>query len=272
MEKIIFITGGTSGIGKATALELLRTGSRVVIGVRNVASGEAVRDEFRALSGLDNTDVLVGDLSSLASVREMANMFRKKYSHLDVLINNAAVYKNTRQLSADRFELMFATNHLAPFLLTDLLLDPLKASGRARVLNITAPSRTKLNFDDLQSEKNFNPLNAFGASKMANLLFTFELASRLEGRGVMVNAVHPGLARSHLMRDANFFVRTMSSLFSGTPEKAALGILGVALSDQLANQTGKFFSKGDVIQADPYAYDRDVQMRLWEISERLVGL
>jgi NAD(P)-dependent dehydrogenase (short-subunit alcohol dehydrogenase family) len=272
MEKIILITGGTSGIGKATALELLRTNSRVVIGARNIASGEAVRDELSMLSGQDHVDVLAGDLSSLASVREMVNMFQKKYSHLDVLINNAAVYKNTRQLSADGFELMFATNYLAAFLLTNLLPDSLKASGQARVLNVTAPSMTKLNFDDLQSEKNFNALNAFGASKMADLLFTFDLAGRLEGTGITVNAVHPGLARSNLMRDANFFVRTLSTLFSGTPEKAALGILGVAISDQLANETGKFFSKGDEIQADPYAYDRDVQMRLWEISEKLVRL
>jgi NAD(P)-dependent dehydrogenase (short-subunit alcohol dehydrogenase family) len=272
MEKIILITGGTSGIGKATALELLRTNSRIIIGARNAASGEEVRDELSTLSGLDNLDVLVGDLSSLASVREMVNTFRKKYPHLDVLINNAAVYKNTRQLSADGFELMFATNYLASFLLTDLLLDSLKASGHARVLNITAPSRTKLNFDDLQSEKNFNALNAFGASKMANLLFTFELARRIEGTGVMVNALHPGLARSNLMRDANFFVRSVSYLFSGTPEKAALGILGAALSDQAAKQTGRFFSKGDEIQADPYAYDRDVQIGLWEISEKLVRL
>lgn len=272
MEKIILITGATFGIGKATALELMRTDSRVVIGARNTASGEATRDEFRALSERKDVDVLTGDLSSLASVREMADAFQKKYPRLDVLINNAGVYRNKRELSADGFELLFATNHLAPFLLTNLLTDSLKASGHARVLNIAAPSTTKLNFDDLQGETNFNSLNAFGASKMANLLFTFDLARRLEGTGVTVNTLHPGLTRSHLMGDANFFLRLMLNLISATPEKAARGILGVALGEQFANQTGKFFSNGKEIQASEYAHDRDVQKRLWDISEKLVGL
>jgi len=216
--------------------------------------------------------VLAGDLSSLAAVREIADEFQKKYPRLDVLINNAGVYRNTRQLSADGFELMFAVNHLAPFLLTNLLLDPLRASGYARVLNIAAPSTTKLDFDDLQDEKNFNALNAFGASKMANLLFTFELARRLAGTGVKVNAIHPGLARSSLMDDANFFMRTMINLFSGTPEKAALGILGVALSDQFENQTGKLYSQGKEIKADSYAQDREAQKKLWDVSMKLTGL
>jgi NAD(P)-dependent dehydrogenase (short-subunit alcohol dehydrogenase family) len=272
MEKIILITGATSGIGKATALELMRSDAQVVIGARTAASGEAVRNEFRTLSGRGNVDVLSGDLSALAAVRGMADEFQKRYPRLDVLINNAGIYKNTRQLSADGFELMFAVNHLAPFLLTNLLLDPLKTSGHARVINIAAPSTTKLDFDNLQGEKNFNALNAFGVSKMANLLFTFELARRLEGTGVLVNAIHPGLVRSHLMGDANFFLRTMLNLFSGKPEKAALGILGVALSDQFDNQTGKFYSQGKEIKADPYAQDREVQKKLWDVSMKLTGL
>jgi len=272
MEKIILITGATAGIGRATALELARTDSKVIISARNASSGEAVRAEIRALSGRDNVDVLSGDLSELAAIREMADKFKKKYPRLDVLINNAGVYRNTRQLTVDGFESMFGINHLAPFLLTNLLLDPLKASGHARVLNIAAPSTTKLSFDDLQGEQNFKAFNAFGASKMANLLFTFELARHLAGTGVKVNAIHPGLARSSLMGDANFFMRTMINLFSGTPEKAALGILGIALSDQFENQTGKFYSQGKEIKADSYAYDREAQKKLWDVSMKLTGL
>ncbi len=271
MEKIILVTGATSGIGKATALELLHRGQRLLIGARNEQSGNAVLDEFHTLTGR-TAEVVTGDLSSLASIHGMADSVRKAVPHLDVLINNAAVYKNTRQLTAEGFEMMFGTNHLAPFLLTHLLLDTLKASGSARVLNIAAPSTSKLNFDDLQGEKNFNALSAFGASKMASLLFTFELARRLAGTGVTVNAIHPGLARSNIMGDANFVVKLMTHLFSGTPEKAAQGIVRVALDEEYATQTGKFFSQGKEIQPDKYALDRDAQQKLWDVSMKLVGL
>lgn len=272
MEDIYLVTGATSGIGKATAMELARTGATVVIGARNIKGGESTRDEIRTMSGNQKVDTLIGDLSSLASIHGMADSFRAKYPHLNVLINNAGVYKSTRILSADGFELMFATNHLAPFLLTHLLLDPLKASGAARILNIAAPSSTQLNFDDLQGEKNFNALNALGASKMASQLFSFELARRLEGTGITVNAIHPGLVRSNIMNDANTFMRVMSSLFSGAPEKAAKDIVHVALDEEYQNKTGLFYSQGREIKANKYAHDRDIQKRLWDVSEKLVKL
>jgi NAD(P)-dependent dehydrogenase (short-subunit alcohol dehydrogenase family) len=269
MERIILITGATSGIGKATALALLETDTQIVIGARNTATGEATRAELQERSGRSNVDVLTGDLASLDSVRSMADSFRKKYSHLDVLINNAGVYRNKRELSADGLELMFATNHLAPFLLTNLLLEMLKASGQARVLNVTAPSTTRLNFDDLQGEKNFNSLQAFGASKMANLLFTFDLARRLAETNVTVNALHPGLVRTGLMGESNFFLRHMLNAISARPEKAARGILSVALEDRFANQTGKFFANGKEMKASAYAHDRETQKKLWDVSEKL---
>jgi NAD(P)-dependent dehydrogenase (short-subunit alcohol dehydrogenase family) len=272
MERIILITGATSGIGKATALALLGTDSKIVIVARDAARGEAMRAELQTRNGRDTVDVLVGDLASLASVRAMADSFRKKYSHLDVLINNAGVYKNKRELSVDGLELMFAVNHLAPFLLTNLLLEPLKSSGQARVLNIAAPSTTKLNFNDLQGEANFNSLNAFGASKMANLLFTFDLARRLDGTNVTVNALHPGLARTGLMDESNFFMRLMLNIISATPEKAARGIMSVAVDDQFAHQTGKFFANGKEIKASEYAHDREVQKKLWDVSEKLTSV
>jgi NAD(P)-dependent dehydrogenase (short-subunit alcohol dehydrogenase family) len=272
MEKIYLVTGATSGIGKATAMELARAGATVVIGARNAKGGESARDEICAASGNQKVDTLIGDLSSLASIHGMADTFRAKYPHLNVLINNAGVFKSTRSLSADGFELMFATNHLAPFLLTNLLLDPLKASGAARVLNIAAPSSTKLDFNDLQGEKKFNAINALGASKMASQLFSFELARRLAGTGITVNAIHPGLVRSNIMNDANVFMRVMSSLFSGSPEKAAQAIVRVALGEEYQDKTGLFYSQGKEIQANKYAHDRDIQKRLWDVSEKLAGL
>ncbi len=140
-----------------------------------------------------NVDVLICDLSSIGSIKSFVSHLRSKYPKIDVLVNNAAVVKRKRKTNVDGYELMFVTNHLAPFLLTHLLLDPLMASGSARILNITAPSTTKPNFEDLQSTESFKYLNVFGATKMMNLLFTFELARRLEGTGVTANAVHPGL-------------------------------------------------------------------------------
>jgi len=270
MEKIILVTGATAGIGKATALALLGSGSTVVIGARDAARGEAARAELAARGGPDHVDVLTGDFASLASVRGMAESFRRKYPRLDVLINNAGVYRNKRELSADGLELMFAINHLAPFLLTNLLLDSLKSSEGARVLNITAPTTTKLNFDDLQGETKFDSLQAFGASKMGNLLFTFDLARRLEGTEVTVNALHPGLARTGLMDGSSFLLRLMLNAFSASPEKAGAGIVKAALGEQYANQTGNFFANGKEMKASDYAHDREVQKRLWDVSEKLV--
>jgi NAD(P)-dependent dehydrogenase (short-subunit alcohol dehydrogenase family) len=211
-------------------------------------------------------------MASLASIREMADSFRKKHSHLDVLINNAGVYRSKRDLTADGFEMMFGVNHLAPFLLTNLLLDSLKASQAARIWNISAPTTTKLKFDDLQGEANFNALTAFGASKMGNLLFTFDLARRLAGTGITVNAVHPGLVRTGLMSESNFFMRTMLNLFSASPEKAARGIIRTVLGDGSANETGKLLSNGREIKASDYAHDPDVQKRLWDVSAKWVEL
>jgi retinol dehydrogenase-13 len=203
-----------------------------------------------------------------------------------VLINNAAVLKRERTVSIDGHETMFATNHLGPFLLTNLLLDHLtvraakhggtpvrdgKASGSARILNITAPSSTKPNFEDLDSRESFNYLNVFGATKMMNLLFTFELARRLEGTGITVNAIHPGLARSNLMKESNFFLRGMLQLISTSPQRAADHIARVALLPKFEKVNGKFLHKGKEMKAPAYAYGREAQRKLWETSLELTG-
>jgi NAD(P)-dependent dehydrogenase (short-subunit alcohol dehydrogenase family) len=192
------------------------------------------------------------------------------------LINNASVYKRKRTVTVDGFEEMFAANHLGPFLLTNLLVEPLhaavQADGSARVLNITAPSTVPLNFDDLQGERSFNSLNVFGATKMANLLFTFELARRLENTGITVNAIHPGLARSGLMKEAFILMRLFTRLASGPPEKVTGGILQAATAPEFANVSGKFLHNGKEIEAPAYARDRTAQQKLWEVSEQLTQL
>jgi NAD(P)-dependent dehydrogenase (short-subunit alcohol dehydrogenase family) len=275
-NKVFVVTGATSGIGKALALDLAKKSETIVIVARDADRGSAVLKEIVLTTQNPNIDLQLCDLSILSSVRNLAEILKSRYEKIDVLINSAGTYKRKRTVSVDGFEEMFAANHLGPFLLTSLLLELLEAAvhahGSARVLNITAPSTTQLNFDDLQSEINFNSLNAFGATKMANLLFTFALARRLENTGITVNAIHPGLARSGIMKEAFAPLRLFTWLISSSPQKITENILPAATAPQFEKITGKFFYRGKVIEAPSYAYDRDAQQRLWEVSESLTGL
>lgn len=218
--------------------------------------------------------MLQGDLASQASIRQLANEFKQRHRTLHVLVNCAGVFKSARMLSPDGLELMFATNHLGYFLLTSLLLDTLKASAPSTVLNVTAPSTTQPDFEDLQGERRFRALWAFGASKMENLLFTFALARRLEGSGVTVNAVHPGLARTELMRETPMPFRLFTSVlnrFAASPAGAAEDVVGLLLSDG-SRANGQFFHHQESIPAPAYAQDQGAQERLWQISQQLCGL
>lgn len=275
-KKVFVVTGATSGIGKALAADLGKTGETVVIVAHHAERGKTTLDELSRLVQNATFDLQLCDLSILSSVRNLAEILKARYEWIDVLINNAGAYKRKRAVTLDGFEEMFATNHLGPFLLTNLLLEPLQVAvqvnGSARIINITAPSTVPLNFDDLQGEKSFTSLNAFGATKMANLLFTFELARRLENTGITVNAIHPGLARSGLMKEGFFLMRLFTQLASSPPEKVTGTIVQATLAPEFEKTTGKFLYNGKEIEAPAYAHDRTAQQRLWEISERLTGL
>ena len=186
---ICLVTGSTSGLGKATAFALARQHATVILGCRDRQRGEAVLAEIKAASPTATVDLLLLDLSAQHAVRSAVREFEGRYDRLGVLINNAAVFTRERTLTADGYETMFATNHLGPFLLTNLLLERLKASPAARILTITAPSTTKIAFEDLQAEHKFSALHVFGASKAANLLFTYDLAHRLASTSITVNAL-----------------------------------------------------------------------------------
>jgi len=274
--KTFVITGGTSGIGKALALDLAKNGETIVLVARDADRGKAVQQEIGARTQNPNLDLQLCDLSVISSVRNLAEILKSRYESIDVLINNAGVHKSKRQTTMDGFELMFATNHLGPFLLTNLLLELLQNSaqsnGSARILNITAPSTVQPDFDDLQSEKKFNSLNVFGATKMMNLLFTFELARRLENTGITANAIHPGLARSGLMKEAILPMRLFTWLMSRPPGKITGSIVRAATAPEFGTVTGKFLHRGKEIKAPDYAYDREAQKRLWAVSEALSDL
>jgi NAD(P)-dependent dehydrogenase (short-subunit alcohol dehydrogenase family) len=268
------VTGGTSGIGRALAQLLATAGANVGIVGRDATRGAAALTGIGTSARNPDVRLFVADLSSIAGIRALAEEVERTYPGLDLLINCAAIFTSRRVVSADGYELMLATNHLAPFLLTSLLLHPLAAAPAARVLTLTAPSTVCPDLNDLQSERQFSALRAFGATKAANLLFTFTLARRLEleSSPISVNAVHPGVARSTLMRDASAPVRWASWILSRSPERAAEGILPLAVSDAYAGVSGRFFHRGREIRPAPFTRDIDLQDRLWEASAALVGL
>jgi NAD(P)-dependent dehydrogenase (short-subunit alcohol dehydrogenase family) len=270
--KVCLVTGSSSGLGKATALGLAQLGATVILGCRDKQRGETALNEIKTASDNQLVELMLIDLSLQNSVRSMVAEFEKRYDHLDVLINNAGIFKNRRFITADGLETMFATNHLGPFLLTNLLLDKLKSSDSARILSITAPSTTPLNFDDLQGEKKFNAYTAFGASKMCNLLFTYELARRLEGTRITANAIHPGLVKSGIMKEAAPPIRWFTYLISTAPQKAAETPFYYASSPKVEDVSGKFCKGKQAIESNPYSKNQEVQKRLWDISVALTGL
>ncbi len=275
--KICLITGGTNGIGKSAAQELARMGATVVIVGRNAQKTSQVVKEIRAASGNNTVDSLLADLSSQQEVRRLANEFKSKYSHLHVLLNNAGAVFLQRQLSVDGIEMTFALNHLAGFLLTNLLVDTIEASAPARIINVSSGAHTsgKIEFDNLQGERSYGP-RAYGNSKLANILFTVELARRLEGTGVTVNALHPGFVATGFAKNNGKVIAALISIFSPlvarSPEKGAETSVYLASSPDVEGITGKYFYDSHVVSPAPQATDMVVARKLWDVSAEMVHL
>jgi retinol dehydrogenase 12 len=275
--KVCLVTGGNSGIGKEAALGLARLGATVIIVCRNRSKGEAAVSEMRGKSVNENVDLLVADLSSMQSVRELAQTFLEKYSELHVLINNAGTYLPKRVVTVDGYEAVFATNHLGHFLLTNLVLDRLKASAPSRIINVTSDAHrgAEIDFEDLMQEKKFSGFKAYHQSKLANVLFTYELARLLEGTGITVNCLHPGVVRTGFGKDMgglfSIGVKLMGP-FMMSPEKAARAVVYLASSPELDHVNGKFFSKGKERESSRESYDKAAAERLWRVSTELTKL
>jgi retinol dehydrogenase 12 len=275
--KSCLITGGTNGIGKIAARELARMGATVVIVGRNTSKTAQIVKEIRAASGNNKVDSLLADLSSQQEVRRLANEFKSKYSHLHVLLNNAGAVFMKRQLSVDGIEMTFALNHLASFLLTNLLLDTLKASAPARIINVSSNAHTsgKIEFDNLQGERAYSP-RVYENSKLANILFTRELARRLEGTGVTVNALHPGFTATGFAKNNGKTIAALVSIFAPlvarSPAKGAETSIYLASSPSVEGVTGKYFHNSRVLPAAPQATDTVVARKLWDGSAELVHL
>lgn len=275
--KICLVTGATNGIGQVAAQELARMGTTVVIVGRNPEkTAEAVHD-IRAATGNQNVDSLLADLSSQAQIHELAAAFRSKYDRLDVLLNNAGGIFMDPQASPDGLSMTFAVNHLAYFLLTNLLLDMLKASAPSRIVNVSSDAHrgSSINFESISSPASAG-FGAYGASKLANILFTIELARRLEGTGVTVNALHPGVVNTGFSRNNSGLMGKLAgmffSLFGRSPEKGAETSVYLASSPEVANVTGKYFTDSKAVSPSAQASDRAVAEKLWDLSAELVHL
>ena len=275
--KICLVTGGTNGIGKATAQALAQMGATVLIIGRDAQKTSRVVQEIRAASSNKNVGSLLADLSSQQEVRRLAKEFKSKYSHLHVLLNNAGGFFLQRQLSVDGFEMTFALNHLASFLLTDLLLDTIKASAPARIINVSSGAHAsgKIEFDNLQGERGFSP-RAYDNSKLANILFTMELSRRLEGSGVTVNALHPGFVATGFAKNNGRVIAALVSIFAPlvarSPAKGAQTSIYLASSPSVGGMTGKYFHDSHVTPSAPQATDMVVARKLWDVSAKMVHL
>ena len=271
------VTGANTGIGETTALGLAKMGATVVMVCRNRERGEAAQDKIRCASGNDSVHLLLADLSSQASLRRLAEEFKANYDRLDVLINNAGMIPSSRIMTEDGLETQFAVNHLAYFLLTNLLLDVLRAGARARVVNVSSRAhyRASIDFDDLQSERSYRRLRIYSWTKLANVLFTYELARRLDGTGVTANCLHPGLISTNLACDFIGIPRALrfaTRLLAASPEKGARTSLHLAASPGVEGMTGRYFSAERAVRSSGASYDSVTAARLWHISADLTRL
>lgn len=275
--KTCLVTGSTSGIGKEIAAGLAEMGARVVLVGRSREKCEAaVQEIITAARGVSAglLSYLVADLSSQESVRRLAKEFAGSHDRLHVLVNNAGVFVSKRELTADGIECTLAVNHLAPFLLTSLLLGRLKAGAPSRIVTTSsvAHRRVTIDFDDLQMNKNYSGIRAYGQSKLANILFTRELARRLQGTGVTANCFHPGAVRTNLVRGSAYgLVWGAASVFFTSPQKGADTAIYLASSSEVEGVSGEYFVKRKQVRASDAAYDDNAAERLWRASEQLTG-
>jgi NAD(P)-dependent dehydrogenase (short-subunit alcohol dehydrogenase family) len=274
-KKLILITGATSGIGEAAARILAAQGHELIIVGRSPQKLERVKKEIQAKANGASIHTLVADLSDMAQVRALAGQVRRNFPPLDVLVNNAGAYFNRRQKTFYGAEKTFVVNHLAPFLLTTLLLDHLRENARIVNVSSNAHLNAQLNLNDLNLERSYFGFNAYGRSKLANVLFTYELARRLNGRKVTVNALHPGgVATNIFSTDFGIFgplFKWIISWFTLTPEQGADNTVYLATSPEVEGVTGKYFVKREAVASSPLSYDADLARQLWEVSERLVS-
>lgn len=277
-NKIVLVTGANSGTGKWTSIELARKGANVVMLCRDKSRGEKALKEIKLLSGNDNVDLMICDLANIENIRVFCDDFKAKYSRLDVLVNNAGVILPKRQETKDGYELLFGVNHLGHFLLTNLLLDLLIKSEPSRIVVVSSGAHKigKIHFDDINLEKNWNMVKSYSQSKLANVLFTYELSRRLKDTKVTVNVLNPGTIKSNFAvnRDTGFGRNIMKMLrpFFKTAQKASETAVYLSASRNVEGITGKYFYKKKQENSSKLSHDGQTAEKLWELSEEMVNL
>lgn len=275
--KTVLVTGATNGIGFITTRELAKMDATVLMVARDEHKGRAKLEEIRQTVPHAKLELFLADLSSMASIRQLATNVKAKYSSLDVLVNNAGAFYSERKVSKDGLEMTFALNHIGYFLLTNLLLETLKRGKNSRIVSVSSGAHMsgKMNFDDLQFEKKFSGWQAYSDSKLANVLFTKELSRRLEGTGVTANCLHPGFVKTGFANGTSgligYALNIAKNLMAITPEKGAETMIYLSSSDEVANVTGEYFEKKKIAKVNAQAEDSSVAKRLWDISEKLIG-
>jgi len=276
-NKICLVTGATSGIGAVTVEALAEKGATVIIVGRYPKKSKSTVNRIRQKTGNSSIEFMLADLSSQEEIHCLAEQFKKKYQRLDVLINNAGAYFRSRHLSVDGYEMTFALNHLGYFLLTNLLLNTLKASVPARIINVSsnAHERGRINFEDLQRQRNYHGFEVYAQSKLANILFTYELAKRLKGTGITVNALHPGGVATNLGRNNGWIRHIIKRLVKRkliSPVDGAQTSIYLATSKDVQGVTGKYFVKSKSVPSSKTSYDEVLGHQLWKVSAEMTGL
>lgn len=276
--KTCLVTGATSGIGRVTALALAARGAELIVVGRNHQKAEDTIGWIKSETGNESVQYLLADFSDLRQIRELATVIRNRYSRLDVLVNNAGAFFNTRRETPYGVEMTLLVNHLAPFLLTNLLLETIQGSAPARIVNVSSDAHKydTMDFDDLRFTSGYFGMKAYARSKLANVLFTYELARRLSGSGVTVNAVHPGHVATDIWK-TNFPIigpalKWVMGLFALTPEQGADTSIYLASSPDVEGITGEYFARRERVQSSPLSHDETVSQRLWELSEKLTSI
>ena len=273
--KNVIITGSSRGIGYYTAMGLAKKGAHVIIVSHNEARSKKAVQRISRKVGSGSADFYVADLSSQKDIRRLAELVKSHYEHIDVLINNVGGWFRKYQHSPDGIEMTFALNHLSYFLLTGLLIDLLKASSPARIVNVASDAHEQadqIHFEDIGFENGFRPYLAYAQSKLANIIFTYSLADRLEGTEITANALHPGFVSSHLYRDFGILTGVIdffADIFGKSPEEGAQTSIYLASVPEVANVSGKYFVDKQPERSSPVSYDKEQAQRLWELSEKM---